>query len=114
MGVEVGPAGVADEQRVAGQDEPRLVGARQVGDDVGVMGGGVSWCCPCLEHGVAEFDQLAVGEFDVGKVHAGALGQVGGGAGAGDEVGESGDVIGLHVRLEHGDDRDAWPSARAM
>ena len=30
---EVGPPAVADEQRVAGQDEPRLVAARAVGDD---------------------------------------------------------------------------------
>ena len=27
VGVQVGPAGVADEQRVAGQHEPRLVAA---------------------------------------------------------------------------------------
>ena len=37
VGVQVRPAGVADEQRVAGQHEPRLVAARAVGDEVGVM-----------------------------------------------------------------------------
>ena len=37
MGVQVRSPGVADEQRVAGQHEPRLVAARVVGDQVGVM-----------------------------------------------------------------------------
>ena len=36
-----------------------------------------------------------------------AGGQVGGRAGALHERGQPGDVVGLHVRLEHGDDRDA-------
>ena len=36
-----------------------------------------------------------------------ARGQVRRRAGAGDELRQAGDVVGLHVRLEDGDDRDA-------
>ena len=41
------------------------------------------------------------------ELDAGALGQVRRRAGALDQLGQPGDVVGLHVRLEHGDDRDA-------
>ena len=37
VGVQVGPAGVADQQRVAGQHQPRLIGAAVVGDEIGVV-----------------------------------------------------------------------------
>ena len=41
-GVQVGPARVADQQRVAGQHEPRLVAAHVVGDQVRMVGGRVA------------------------------------------------------------------------
>ena len=40
------------------------------------------------------------------EVHPGALGEVGGRAGPLDQLRQPGDVVGLHVRLEHRDDRD--------
>jgi hypothetical protein len=59
-----------------------------------------------LKLGVAELDRVAVGERDVAEVHVGALGQVRGRARSLDQLGQPGDVVGLHVRLEHRDDRD--------
>ena len=56
---------------------------------------------------VPELDHLAVGERDVLELDARAGGQVGGRAGALDERGQAGDVVGLHVRLEHSHDRGA-------
>ena len=48
------------------------------------------------------------------ELDAGARRQVGACAGALDQRGQPGDVVGLHVRLEHGDDRAPCASARAM
>ena len=41
------------------------------------------------------------------ELDAGALREVGGRAGALDQLGQAGDVVGLHVGLEDGDDRHA-------
>ena len=48
VGVQVRAAGVADEQRVAGEHEPRLLAARVVGDEVGVVrrARGPAWRSP--------------------------------------------------------------------
>jgi hypothetical protein len=54
----------------------------------------------------AERHDLAVGQRVVLEVHAGALGQVRGGAGPPHQLGQAREVVGLHVRLVHGDDRD--------
>ena len=105
--VQVGAAGVADQQRVAGEHQPRLVAARAIGHHVGVMRERVAGRGDGLHLGVAERDDLAVGERDVVELDARALGQVRGRAGARDELGQPGDVVGLHVRLEHRDDRHA-------
>ena len=43
VGVQVGPAGVAHEQRVAGQHEPRSLAAGEVRDQVGVVGARMAW-----------------------------------------------------------------------
>ena len=78
-----------------------------VGDDVGVVGERVAGRGQRLQLGVAEHDDLTVGQRVVREVHAGALGQVRGRARALDELGQPGDVVGLQVRLEHRDDRHA-------
>ena len=70
--MQVRPTGVADQQGVTREDEPRLVGARVVGDQVGVMGGGVPRRRESLHRRVAELDALAVLERDVVEVDAGA------------------------------------------
>ena len=105
VGVQVRAAGVADQQRVAGEHEPRLVAARVVGDQVGVVRERVPGRGDRLELGVAELDDLAVAQRMVLELDAGALGQVGRRAGARDQLGQPGDVVGLHVGLEHRDDR---------
>ena len=105
VGVQVGPAGVADQERVAGQDHPRVVGSGVVGDQVGVMRLSVSGGRDRLELGVADVDDLAVCERVVVEVDARALRQVRGRAGAGDQIGQARDVVGLNVRLEDGGDR---------
>ena len=107
VGVEVRAAGVADEQGVAGEHEPGLLAAGVVGDDVGVVRGRVAGRGQRLQLGVAEAHDLAVGQRVVVELDAGALGQVGRGARARDELGQARDVVGLHVRLEHRDDRRA-------
>ena len=76
VGVQVGAAGVADQQRVAGQHEPRLVAARVVGDEVGVMRERVAGRGDRLHLGVAELDDLAVGERVMLELDAGALRQI--------------------------------------
>ena len=42
VGVEVGTPGIADEQRIAGKDEPRGIDSRMVGAQVRVVGAGVA------------------------------------------------------------------------
>jgi hypothetical protein len=59
-----------------------------------------------LELGVAEPDDLAIGEGMVVELDARARREVRRGAGARHELGQTGDMIGLHVRLEDGDDRE--------
>ena len=81
--------------------------AAAVGDGVGVMGGRVTRRRDRGHDRVAELDHVTVGERDVLELDAGAGGEVGGRAGALDERGQAGDVVGLDVRLEDGDDRRA-------
>ena len=107
VSVEVRSAGVADEQRVAGEHEPRLVAAGAIGDEIGVMGERVAGRGQRLHLGVTEHDDFAVGQRVMGELDAGALRQVRRGARALDELGQPGDVVGLQVRLEHRDDRHA-------
>ena len=56
---------------------------------------------------VAELHHVAVRQSDVLELDAGIRGQVGGRARPSHELGQAGHVVRLHVRLEHGDDRDA-------
>jgi hypothetical protein len=75
-GVEVGPAGVPDQY--AGQDEPRLVAADVVGCEVRVVCARVSWRRDRAHLGVAEPDDLSVGQRAVVELDAGAFRQVAG------------------------------------
>ena len=84
--VQVGPADVADQQRVAAEDEPRLLrSAPPIGDRVGVMGGSMPRCRDRGHERVPELDHIAVGQCDVLELDAGAGRQVGGRARARDE-----------------------------
>ena len=107
VSVQVGPAGVGDEQGVSGHHEPGVVAARAVRDDVRVMRCGMSGGGDRLDLRVAELEHLAVGERMVLEVDSGTLRQVRGRAGAPYELRQPRHVVGLDVRVEHGDDRHA-------
>ena len=62
---EVGPPAVADEQRVAGQDEPRLVAARAVGDDDAAVLRAVPGRVEDVERDVAHLDAIGVAQRPV-------------------------------------------------
>ena len=83
-----------------------------VGDDEGVMGGRVPGRRDGGDDRVAELDALAVLERAVREVDLRPGRQIGGRAGRGREVGQAGDVVGLHVRLEHGHDVAGGPRPR--
>ena len=103
--VQVGPADVADQQRVAGEHQPRLlVAAPSVGDDVGVMRGRVPRRRDSADDRVAELDVVAVSQRNVVEIDASALGQIGGRSGRLHQRRQARDVVSLHVRLEDGDD----------
>ena len=75
VGVQVGPAGVTDQQRVARKHEPGLVDAGAVGDQVGVVGRRVSRRGDGLQFRVAELDELAVGQRHVLELDTGSSGR---------------------------------------
>jgi hypothetical protein len=104
--VQVRPADVADQQRVAAEDEPRLlVAAAPVRDYIGVVRRRVPGCVERRDDRVAELDPIAVGERDVIELDSGAGGKIRRRFRRLDERRQARDVIRLHVRLEHGDDR---------
>ena len=106
--MQVGATDVTDQQRVAAEHKPRLLAAPPpIRERVGVMCGRMTRCRDRRHDRVAELDRLAVGKRDVIEVDPRARGQVGGRAGALDQRRQPGDVVGLHVRLEHGHDRRA-------
>jgi hypothetical protein len=85
-GMQIGTADVADQQRVAGEDEPGLVTAAVIGDQLGVMRRCVSGRGDRLDHRVAQLHQFAIRELVVGELGARALGHVCGRPGALDEL----------------------------
>ena len=106
---EVGARRVADEQRVARQQQPGLVGARQVGDGEAAVLRAVAGRVDDPQGDVADDDLVAVGE---------RLRRVLGGGqcvhGDRDAVFErqssvAGDVVGVRVRLEDAHDPDLAP-----
>ena len=107
---EVGTAGVADEERVAGEDEPRLVGARAVGDGEARVLRAVARRVDRPQHDSAD--------LDLGPVLEGVECVLGLRLGMDrdrDAVVEceapvAGEVIGVRVRL----DRPRDPEARAL
>lgn len=86
--MEVGSAGVADEQRVAAQDEPRVIATGAIRYEVRVVGEGVAGSRDGPQLGVAELDGVAVVQRLVIELDGGAGRQIGGGTGARDERGK--------------------------
>ena len=103
--MQVRATDVANEERVAGEDEPGLFRApAPVGDDVGVVCGRVPGRRERPHDRVPELDHLTVTERDDVEVDRRARREVRRRARL-DERRQPGDVIGLHVRLEDGTDR---------
>src|SRR5207248_183958 len=70
--MQLGPADVADQERVAAEDKPGLLRpTATVGDRVGVMGGSVPRCRDRGHERVPELDHLAVGQCDVLELDSG-------------------------------------------
>jgi hypothetical protein len=80
--MQVGPANVADQQRVAAEDKPRLLcPTPPISDRVCVMRGRVPGRRDRGDQRVAKLDHVAVGERDVLELDPGVGRQVGGRAG---------------------------------
>ena len=103
--MQVGAADVADQERVAREDEPRLFGAAApVGDHVRVVSRRVPGRGKRAHDRVSERDDFPVGERDVFEVDDPAGGQIRRSTGF-DKSGKSGDVVCLDVGLKDSADR---------
>ena len=104
---EVGPRGVADEEGVAGEREPRLVGARVVDDEEDRVLGPVPRRVPREELDVADADPAPVLERLVRVLGARQAMDVHGDAALQRERAVAGHVVRVRVRLEDGDEAGA-------
>src|SRR5579875_872137 len=109
---EVGPRGVADEQGVPGQDEPRLAAAGAVADGEAAVLRPVAGRVQGTDDHVAEHELAAVLERLVGERDAGGGVDPDREAVLEGEPAVTGDVVGVRVRLEHGDQPDPLPGRR--
>ena len=106
--MEIGTTDVADEKRIAGEDEPRLLRpASAVGHDEREMRGCMTRGCERCDDCVPELDHRAVRKRVVGELDTCPSGEIGGRAGGLDEGGQAGHVIRLDMSLEDGGDRGA-------
>jgi hypothetical protein len=113
FGVQVRSANVADEQRVACEDEPGFVrAAAAVADYIRVMGRRVARRGERLHERVTEINRPTVSERRGGELDADAFGKVRRCSGRLHQRRQAGEVIGLEVRLKDGDDRRANPLGR--
>ena len=104
---EVRAAGVADEERVAGEDEPRLVAARAVDHREAAVLGTVARRVDRAEDDVADLDLRPVVERLVREGRPGVAVDADRDAVLEREAPVAGDVIGVRVRLEDADEPDA-------
>src|SRR5215211_7638071 len=105
--MKIGAPDITDEQCVAGQHHPRVLGACQVCNEVGVVSGSVAGSRDDLDEGVAELDYFTIGEGDVVEVESCSDREVSGRPGALDQRRQPGNVICLEVRFENADDGDS-------
>ena len=94
-------ADVADEQTVAGEQEPRHVTARPVLDEEAEVLRPVSGRRKRADANAAQLDRRAVRERLVRVLRTGVMRGPEGGVGRGGEPAVPGDVVGVRVRLEH-------------
>ncbi len=100
LAVEVGPAGRADEERVAGQDEPGIRPTGAVPDQVADAVLGVAGGVEATDVVVAELNLVAVSKVDVREVNFGRLVEVDLCSRAPGELESAREVVGLDVGLE--------------
>jgi hypothetical protein len=98
---QVGPRDVADEERVAGEDEPRLAGAARVLHEVGEVLGAVARRREGPDLDVADPHHVCVPQRLVLVLDVRLRRDVDGRAGRGREAPVARDVVGVVVRLEH-------------
>ena len=103
---EVRPPGVADEERVAGEDEPWLVAARAVDHREAAVLGPVARRVDRAEDDLADLDLCPVVERLVREGRAGVAVDAERDAVLERETAVAGDVVGVRVRLEHADEAD--------
>ena len=101
---EVGPGGVADEERVARQDEPRVVAARAVDDGQAAVLGPVAGRVDHAQRDGADLDRVAVAHRVVRVVDLGRRVDADGDAVLEREPAVPRDVVGVRVRLDRADD----------
>jgi len=107
-GVEIGSADVTDEERVPGEDQPRLVGAAtKICQREGTVRRRMSGCGERGDDRVPEFDALTVLERLVWERNTAPGREVRRRVGLRHERRETRHVIRLDVRLEDGHDRRA-------
>jgi hypothetical protein len=106
---EVGAARIPDEERVAGQDEPRLVAPRAVDDREAAVLRPVAGRVDRSDDHVAEMDLSPVLERLVRERGPGGAVDVDRNALFERETAVSRDVIGVRVRLEDADEPDTLP-----
>ena len=103
---EVWTRGVADEQRVAGEDDPRLRSTRPVADCEAAVLRAMSWRVDAPKDDVAEGDLVAVLHRVVWVLRLGGRMDAHGGAVLEREPSVTREMIRVRVRLDRADDAD--------
>ena len=106
---EIRPAGIADEERVAGEDEPRLVAPGAVDHREAAVLGAVARRVDRAQDDVADLDLGPVLERLVREGRPGLLVDANRDAVLEREAAVSRDVVGVRVRLEDADQPDVVP-----
>ena len=103
---EIGPGGVADEERVAGEHEPGLVAARAIDDREAAVLRPMPRRVDDSQRDGADLDLVAVAHRVVGVVDARVGVHADGNAVLQCKAAVPGDVVGVRVRLDRSDDAD--------
>ncbi len=103
---KVGAGGVADEERVAGQHEPRLVGPRAIDHRERAVLRPMPWRVDRANDDLAELELCAVLQRLVRERRFGSFVHVHRDAFLERQAAVTGDVVGVRVRLEDGDELD--------
>ena len=106
---KVGPCGVSDEKRVAGEHDPGVRPAGEVGDGDAAVLGTMPWRVDAAEDDVSECDLRAVLEGVVRVLGLSSRMNAHGDAVLEREPPVTGEMVGVRVRLDDADDPDLAP-----